>query len=138
MIEYTNLISEENGYKKFNHFEISKNLEMILADDYFEYNTISFSKQDLVTKLYKKNFIDKYNRDTQKEIYSLYIDNDKFREKALFIYSIIDINKYVDFINKNLEIKNPNDFIIKYYILDSQGVKVQIYNLNIRDISFVF
>lgn len=138
MIEYSNLISDENGYKRFNHFEISRNLENILAEDYYTYNTDSFLKENLVSELYKKNFIDKYNRDTQKEIFSLYIDNDKFKEKALFIYSVIDIEKYISFVNKNLQIENPNELTIKYSILDSDGVKVQIYNLTINDISFVF
>ena len=138
MIEYSNLISDENGYKRFNHFEISKDLESILADDYHTYNTDEFSKDGLVTKLYKKNFIDKYNRDTQKEIFSLYIDNEKFKEKAQFIYSIIDIEKYINFVNKNSQIENPNELTVKYSVLDSHGVKVQIYNLTINDISFVF
>lgn len=138
MIEYSNLISDENGYKKFNHFEINKKLENILADDYFDYNTESFSKENLVTELYEKNFINKYNRETHKEIYSLYIDNDKFKEKALFIYSIVDIQKYINFVNENSEIENPNELTIKYSILDSEGVKVQLYNLTINDISFVF
>ena len=138
MIEYSNLISEEDGYKKFNHFEISKELEAILADDYFTYNTNNFLKKELVSKLYKKNFIDKYNRDTQKEIFSLYIDNKKFKEKAEFVYSIIDIEKYINFVNDNPEIKNPAELTVKYSILDSEGVKVQIYNLSIDDISFVF
>jgi len=138
MIEYSNLISEEDGYKKFNHFEISKELEAILADDYFTYNTNNFLKKELVSKLYKKNFIDKYNRDTQKEIFSLYIDNKKFKEKAEFVYSIIDIEKYINFVNDNPEIKNPAELTVKYSILDSEGIKVQIYNLSIDDISFVF
>ncbi|WP_072682066.1 hypothetical protein [Arcobacter sp. LA11] len=138
MIEYSSLISDENGYKRFNHFEISKDLENILADDYHTYNTDKFSKDDLVTQLYKKNFVDKYDRDTQKEIFSLYIDNEKFKEKAQFVYSIIDIEKYINFVNENSQVENPNELTVKYSILDSEGVKVQIYNLTINDISFVF
>lgn len=138
MTEYSNLISNENGYKKFNHFEISKELENILANDYFTYNTNDFKKHDLVNKLYKNNFEDKYDRDTQKEIFAQYIDNKNFKKKAQFIYSIIDIKKYVNFVNLNKEIENPNDLTIKYSILDSDGVKVQLYFLSIKDISFVF
>lgn len=138
MTEYSNLISNENGYKKFNHFEISKELKNILANDYFTYNTDDFKKHDLVNKLYTNNFEDKYDRNTQKEIFAQYIDNEKFKEKAQFIYSIIDIEKYINFVNLNQEIENPNDMTIKYSILDSDGVKVQLYFLSIKDISFVF
>lgn len=138
MIEHTNLISQEDEYKRFNHFEISKELEQILAEDYFTYNTDDFNKKDLIKDLYKKNFEDKYSRDSQQEIFKLYIDNEQFKQKAQFIYSVIDIEKYINFVNNNKEIKNPNNLTIKYSILDSDAVKVQIYYLNIIDISFVF
>lgn len=139
MIERTELISiDENGYKKFNHFEIADELKEILADDYYLYNSDKFSKNDLIEDLYKKNFTDKYNRDTQKEIFDLYIDNDKFKDKALFVYSIIDFDKYSKYVEENPELDNVNDLTIKYSILDSEGVKVQIYYISIVDISFVF
>lgn len=139
MIEKTELISvDKTGYKKFNHFEISEGLKDILADDYYLYNSDKFSKNDLVEELYKKNFINKYDRQTQKEIFDLYIDNEKFKEKAQFIYSIIDFNKYSKFVKSNLELDNANELTVKYSILDSQGVKVQIYYISIVDISFVF
>lgn len=138
MIEYTNLISDEDGYKKFNHFEVSEELQSILADNYFLYNTEHFEKIDFVEELYKKNFIDKYDRDAHKEIFESYIDNKEFKEKAQFVYSIIDIDKYAKFVDINKEIKNPNDLTIKYSIIDSDGVKVEVYFLSIIDISFVF
>lgn len=139
MIEKTELISvDENGYKKFNHFEISEGLKDILADDYYLYKSDKFSKNDLVEELYKKNFINKYDRQTQKEIFDLYIDNEKFKEKAQFIYSIIDFNKYSKFVKSHPELDNANELTVKYSILDSQGVKVQIYYISIVDISFVF
>ncbi|PLY08373.1 MAG: hypothetical protein C0625_01945 [Arcobacter sp.] len=138
MIEQTHLLSDENGYKRFNHFEISDELENLLANDYFLYNTIEFNKQDLVNDLYKINFENKYNRETEKEIFNQYIDNDKFKEKAQFVYSIIDYEKYSQFVLNNPEITNANNLTIKYSILDSDGVKVQIYFISILDISFVF
>lgn len=138
MIKNTNLISDENGYKRYNDFEIDEKLVQILASDYFSIKTSEFKKQELIDSLYKKNFEDKYDRVSHEEIFKLYIDNNKFKEKAQFIYSIIDLEKYTSFINKNPEIENPNDYTIKYNILDSDGVKVEIYNLTINDISFVF
>ncbi len=138
MIENTTLLSNTQGYKKFNCFEISKELETILSEDYRDYNIKNLNNKELVNELYKKNFEDKYNRNEHKDIFKLYIDNKKFKEKAQFIYSIIDYNKYSEFVIKKGEIENPNELTIKYSILDSEGVKVQIYFINIRDISFVF
>jgi hypothetical protein len=92
----------------------------------------------LVEELYKTNFIDKYDEVTQKEVFDLYINNEEFKKKAQFVYSIIDRDKYINFVNKNSELENPNDLIIKYFILDSSGVKVQIYHISIIDVSFVF
>lgn len=138
MIEKTHFISEENGYKRYNHFEISEGLQEILDDEYFLYDTKKFKKQEFIEKLYKKNFTDKYDRKTQKEVFKLYIDNNDFKKKAQFIYSIIDYDKYKNFVLKNPELENPNELTIKYSILDSEGVKVQIYFISIVDISFVF
>lgn len=138
MIEKTHFVSEENGYKRYNHFEISEGLKEILDDEYFLYDTDKFKKQELVENLYKKNFEDKYDRETQKEIFQLYIDNNDFKKKAKFVYSIIDYDKYEKFVLENPELENPNELTIKYSILDSEGVKVQIYYVSIIDISFVF
>ena len=72
-----------------------------------------------------------------KQIYTD-INNEKFKEKAKFIYSVIDYDKYVKFVEENQTIENPNELIISYSVVDSDGVKVQIYNIGISDISFVF
>ena len=138
MIEQTHLLSDENGYKRFNHFEISDELENLLANDYFLYNAIEFNKQNLVNDLYKINFENKYNRETEKEIFKQYIDNDKFKEKAQFVYSVIDYDKYAQFVLKNPELENAGELTIKYTIIDSDGVKVQMYYISLIDISFVF
>jgi uncharacterized short protein YbdD (DUF466 family) len=68
----------------------------------------------------------------------LYINNEKFKEKAKFIYSVIDYDKYVKFVEDNQTIENPNELIISYSVVDSDGVKVNVYNIGITDISFVF
>lgn len=138
MIRTTAEISNENGYKKYNLFEIHEELEMIIADDYLSYSSTSFKKDSYCELMYKKNFYDKYNEDSSKEIYERFINNEKFKEKAKFIYSIIDYDKYVKFVELNQTIKNPNELIISYSIVDSEGVKVNIYNISIVDISFVF
>lgn len=138
MIEKMHLLSDENGYQRFNHFEISEELEDLLNNEYFLYNTNEFSKYNLIDSLYKTNFEDKYNRESDKEIFRLYIDNDKFKEKAQFVYSIIDYEKYSQFVTKNPELSDANNLTIKYSILDSDGVKVEIYFISILDISFVF
>lgn len=138
MIDKKHLLSDENGYQRFNHFEISEELEELLSNDYFLYNTNEFSKYDLIENLYKTNFEDKYNREADKEIFKLYIDNEKFKEKAQFVYSIIDYEKYSQFVSKNPELTEGNDLTIKYSILDSDGVKVEVYFISILDISFVF
>jgi len=138
VIQKTHLIEDDNGYKKYNYFEISKGLKEILAKDYHLYNSSEFENSDLVENLYKTNFIDKYDEVTQKEVFDLYINNEEFKKKAQFIYSIIDNDKYIKFVNENSEIANPNELTIKYSILDSSGVKVQIYHVSIIDISFVF
>lgn len=138
MIERTELISDKDGYKRFSQFEIHDSLNVILTDDYYFYNTDSFLKSELINELYEKNFVNKYDRVNQKEIFELYIDNKEFKEKAQFIYSIIDAEKYAKYVLENPELKNPNDLTIKYSILDSEGVKVQIYFISIVDISFVF
>lgn len=139
MIEKKYLIEEESkDYLKYNYFEISEGLDEILRDGYFKYSTDNFSDKDKVEELFKKNFLDKYDRDKQPEVFQLYIDNKKFKEKVLFIYSMIDEEKYKLFVQKQEEITNPNDLYIKYSILDSQNTKVLMYNITITDIAFVF
>jgi transposase len=138
MIENTNLISDIDGYKKYNYFEISDELENILSADYNKYNKDSSLKQDFIDDLYKINFEDKYNKEENKEIFQLYIDNQEFKDKTKFIYSIIDYDKYASFVSNNKELDNPGKLTIKYSIKDSDGVKVQIYHISIVDISFVF
>ena len=138
MIEKRYLIEEENNYMRFNLFEISDELEEILADDYYMYNSKDFTKDNFVKELYENNFTKKYDRETQAEIFSLYIDNEKFKEKVYFIYSVIDKDKYASFVNKNSEIENPNDFTISYSVIDSENTKVLMYNISIADIAFVF
>mgnify|MGYP000054721038 FL=1 len=138
MIRTTALISDENGYKKYNLFEIHENLEPIIADDYLSYASSNFKKASYCELMYKKNFYDKYDETTYKEVYERYINNEKFKEKAKFIYSVIDYDKYVKFVEENQTIENPNELIVSYSVVDSDGVKVQIYNIGISDISFVF
>lgn len=138
MIEKKHLLSQEDGYTKYNLFEIDESLENLLYDDYYLFDTEEFTNKDKVEELYKKNFLDKYDRDEHVEIFNLYIDNEAFQNKVKFIYSVIDYDKYVNFVKENTEIKNPNEMTIKYFILDSHGVKVQIYHIAITDISFAF
>lgn len=138
MIEQMNLISEEDGYKRFNKFEIADELKDILRDDYYLYNTIDFKYKKEAQDLYDKNFVNKYNRETHAQIFEQYIDNDAFKDKAKFVYSLIDEEKYKKFAQENSEIENPNDITIKYTISDSSGVNVVMYHLGIVDISFVF
>ncbi|MEZ4692984.1 MAG: hypothetical protein R2837_03030 [Aliarcobacter sp.] len=88
--------------------------------------------------MYKKNFYDKYDVEIYKDVYEKYINNEKFKQKAKFIYSIIDYDKYVDFVEKNQTIENPNELTISYSVVDSDGVKINIYNIAISDIAFVF
>ena len=38
MIRTTALISDEDGYKKYNLFEIHEDLEPIIADDYLDFS----------------------------------------------------------------------------------------------------
>lgn len=138
MIRTTALISDENGYKKYNLFEIHEDLEPIIADDYLTYASVNFKKASYCELMYKKNFYDKYDETTYKEVYERYINNEKFKEKAKFIYSVIDYDKYVKFVEDNQTIENPNELIISYSVVDSDGVKVNVYNIGITDISFVF
>lgn len=138
MIRTTALISDENGYKKYNLFEINEDLQNIIANDYLEYSSQNFKKAAYCELMYKKNFYDKYDETTYKEVYERYINNEKFKEKAKFIYSIIDYDKYVKFVEENQTIQNPNELLISYSIVDSDGVKVEIYNIGITDIAFVF
>ena len=138
MIRTTSEISNENGYKKYNLFEIHESLEPIIADDYLSYSSKEFKKDSYCELMYKKNFYDKYDENKYKEVYERYINNEKFKEKAKFIYSVIDYDKYVKFVEDNETIENPNELIISYSVVDSDGVKVNIYNIGITDISFVF
>ncbi len=138
MIEKRYLIEEDNNYTRFNFFEISDELEEILAEDYYTYNSKDYTKNEFVENLYKNNFTDKYDREKQAEVFDLYIDNEKFKEKVLFIYSVIDQNKYANFVKKHNEIENPNDFTIKYSVIDSENTKVLMYNISIAEIAFVF
>ncbi|QDF28409.1 hypothetical protein [Halarcobacter anaerophilus] len=138
MIIKQHLLEETNDYKKYNYFEITENLEEILADDYILYKSSDFKNDSVAEELYKKNFLDKYDRKKDKEIYSLYIDDKKFEEKVKFIYSVIDYKKYINFVAKNIEIRDPLEYTIKYSILDSEGSKIEIYHISIVDISFVF
>ena len=138
MIRTTAEISNENGYKKYNLFEIHENLEPIIADDYLDFSSENFKKAAYCELMYKKNFYDKYDETTYKEVYERYINNEKFKEKAKFIYSVIDYDKYVKFVELNETIENPNELIISYSVVDSDGVKVNVYNIGISDIAFVF
>jgi hypothetical protein len=138
MIEYKYEISNEDGYVRHNHFEIHEALQTILREDYFLFNSEAYDKQELVEKLYKENFEDKYDRATQGQIFEQYIDNEKFKEKVFFIYSIIDEEKYKKFVAVNPELENPNELTVEYNIIDSDGVKVQLFNIAIADIAFVF
>ena len=114
MIEKTYALSDDGTYKRFNHFEISEQLKDILADDYYLYNTSEFKKENLLDDLYKINFLDKYDRETQKEIFEQYIDNEQFIKKTKFVYSVIDYEKYAKFVLSNAELEKPNDFTIQY------------------------
>ena len=138
MIEKKQELSNEQGYKKYSYFKISKALENLLKKEYFLYNTKTFDKHEELEVLYKKNFYDKYDESANSMVYEKYINNESFKNKALFIYAIIDFDKYSNFVKNNKEIKNPNDYTLEYSILDSKDVKINIYNLNILDISFVF
>ena len=138
MIKTTHEISNEDGYIKYNFFEIHPILEEIISDDYFTYGTKEFKKQNFCEDLYKKNYYDKYDELNYKEVYEKYINNENFKAKAMFIYSVIDFDKYRKFVELNKEIKNPNELTLNYSVLDSTGVKIDIYNLSIVDISFVF
>ena len=138
MIRTTALISDEDGYKKYNLFEIHEDLEPIIADDYLDFSSENFKKAAYCELMYKKNFYDKYDETTYKEVYERYINNEKFKEKAKFIYSVIDYDKYIKFVEDNQTIGNPNELIISYSVVDSDGIKINVYNIGISDIAFVF
>ena len=111
MIRTTALISDEDGYKKYNLFEIHEDLESIIADDYLTYASDNFKKASYCELMYKKNFYDKYDETTYKEVYERYINNEKFKEKAKFIYSVIDYDKYTKFVENYPTNENPNELI---------------------------
>lgn len=139
MIEQEALLKvDEDGYKQFNHFEISEELKDILFDDYYNYNNAQYNKQELIEELYNKNFVNKYDREQHKQIFELYIDDEKFKTKAQFIYSLVDEEKFKTFVAQNAEIENPNALTITYNIVDSEGVKVQMQKVSIADIAFLF
>ncbi|MGB7401503.1 MAG: hypothetical protein WA916_02940 [Arcobacter sp.] len=71
MIEKRYLIEENKDYSKFNYFEISDELEEILADDYYTYNSKEYKKDELVEKMYDINFVNKYDMEKQPEDFSL-------------------------------------------------------------------
>ncbi|XOB63186.1 hypothetical protein ACMC56_05105 [Campylobacterota bacterium DY0563] len=137
MIRKQHLIEDNQNYKKYNYFEISENLEELLTENYYLYDSKDYDSS-IPTQLYKKNFLDKYDREKDKQIYALYIDDKKFENKVKFIYSVIDYKKYINFVAQNMEIEDPSAYSIKYSILDSDGVKVEVYNINITEIAFVF
>lgn len=138
MIESRYEISNEEGYIKYNHFEISDALQTILRDNYFIYNSDAFELTEHVENLYKQNFSEKYDRESNEQMFALYIDNEKFKEKVKFLYSIIDENKYKKFAELNSEINDPSELSIIYNVIDSENTKVQMFNVNIIDIAFVF
>ena len=138
MIKTTHEISNDDGYIKYNLFEIHPGLEGILSDDYYKYASKDFSKDKECEDLYKQNFYDKYDEVQYKEVYEKYINNKNFKDKALFIYSVIDVDRYKEFALANETIENPSELTLTYSVLDSAGVKINIYNLTIVDISFVF
>jgi len=138
MIESKYEISNEDGYIKYSNFIVSDGLKDILASDYETYGSSLFNKEELCEKLYKLNFYDKYDEGANELVYSKYINNQQFKNKAHFIYSIIDYEKYRKFVEKNENIENPNDLTITYNILDSDNTKVLLYAISIVDISFVF
>ncbi len=138
MIESKYEISNEDGYIKYNNFIVSDGLKDILSNDYEMYGSSLFNKEELCEKLYKLNFYDKYDEDANELVYSKYINNQQFKNKAHFIYSIIDYEKYKKFVAENENIENPNDLTITYNILDSDNTKVLMYSISIIDISFVF
>jgi len=138
MIESKYEISNEDGYKKYSNFIIHEDLKDILSNDYESYGSSSFNKTELCESFYKQNFYEKYDKDANQLVYSKYINNEQFKNKAHFIYSIIDFDKYKQFVEKNENIKNPNELTITYNIIDSDNTKVLIYSISIVDISFVF
>jgi len=138
MIESKYEISNEDGYIKYNNFIVSDGLKDILSNDYEMYGSSLFNKEELCEKLYKLNFYDKYDEDANELVYSKYINNQQFKNKAHFIYSIIDYEKYKKFVAENENIENPNDLTITYNIIDSDNTKVLMYSISIIDISFVF
>ncbi len=138
MIESKYEISNEDGYIKYSNFIVSEGLKDILSSDYETYGSCLFNKEELCKKLYKLNFYDKYDEDANELVYLKYINNQQFKNKAHFIYSIIDYEKYIKFVKKNENIENPNDLTITYNILDSDNTKVLMYSISIVDISFVF
>lgn len=129
MIKTTNEISTEDGYSRYNFFEIHPDLEAIIHKDYQKYGTKDFDRDEYCEEMYKKNFYDKYDEVAYKEVYERYINNQNFKDKAKFIYSIIDFDKYKEFVALNETIENPAELIISYSILDNSGVKVNIYNV---------
>lgn len=138
MIEYTHKAKEENDYTTYNHFLIDDGLIPLMYDDYYMYNTDKSDKKEIAERLYKENFINKYDPQEHKQIFDLYINNESFKNKAMFIYSVIDPVRYEAFVQENPTVEEPNKYTITYSVIDSTGVKVTMYHLSLTEISFVF
>lgn len=138
MIEKRHELSDENGYKKYSHFTISPALEELLNEEYYLYKSKEFTKASQLEAMYKKNFNDKYDEVANAAVFEKFINNEAFKNKALFIYNLINEEKYRKFALEHENLPNPNDYSCEYNIIDSEGVKVNVYNLNIVDISFVY
>ncbi|RXJ60695.1 hypothetical protein [Candidatus Marinarcus aquaticus] len=138
MIEYTHKANEENDYITYNHFLIDDGLVPILYDDYYMYNTDKSDKKEIAQKLYDDNFVNKYDPVEHKQIFDLYINNESFMNKAKFIYSVVDVERYKTFVEQNPSIEEPNKYTLTYSVTDSKGVKVTMYHISITDIAFVF
>ena len=54
------------------------------------------------------------------------------------LHTIINTKQNQDGSFSPTTIENPNELIIPYNVVDSDGVKINIYNISIADIAFVF
>lgn len=138
MIEYTHKASEESDYTTYNHFLIDDGLIPLLHEDYYMFNTDKCTKEEIAENLYKEIFIDRYDPVQHKQIFDLYINNESFKNKAKFIYSIVDHERYKAFVQENPSIEDPKKYTLTYSVTDSKGVKVTMYHISMIDISFVF
>ncbi len=93
MIRTTALISDDNGYKKYNLFEIHEDLEPIIADDYLTYTSSEFKKASYCELMYKKTFmINMMRLHTKKFTKDISIMKNSKRKQNLFIVLLIMIN----------------------------------------------